>query len=511
MTRCRTQVRRIVIAGGGTAGWMAAAALSHALKRLPIDITLVESDEIGTIGVGEATIPVIHAFNNMLGIDQADFMRECQATFKLGIEFVDWGEVGRRYMHPFTVHGRDHENIYFHQLWLKYAHEEAAAGRRCDIDDYNLCSVAARANRFVHPVAGCNTGNAPLNYAFHFDASLYARYLRAFAENNGVRRIEGRIAHVHQDSGNGQVTALELTGGNRLEGDLFIDCTGLRGLLIAQTLGTEFEDWSTWLPCDRAIAVPSTSEAPPVPYTRSTADRAGWRWRIPLQQRVGNGYVYASRFLADDQAESRLLETLDGMVLAEPRHIRFAIGRTKQAWVGNCVALGLAAGFMEPLESTSIHLIQTAIIRLLAFFPYAEIDPVDVKEFNRQTASEYESIRDFLILHYKLSSRDDAAFWRYCRHMKVPDSLAERLELFLANGRVQVSGDELFTRPSWVSVLLGQTGLPKGYDPLADKMPTAELYAFMADVRSRIEGAVSGMPLHADYLRQFCAAERQPA
>lgn len=509
MTAGRGQLRRIVIAGGGTAGWMTAAALSKALKAMPLDITLVESDEIGTIGVGEATIPVIHAFNNMLGIDQADFMRACQATFKLGIEFVDWGEVGRRYMHPFTVHGRDHENIYFHQLWLKYAHQEAAAGRPCDIDDYNLCSVAARAGRFVHPVAGRNTGNAPLNYAFHFDASLYARYLRRLAEANGVRRVEGRIEHVHQDTDTGHISWLELADEKRLKGDLFIDCTGLRALLMARTLGTAFEDWSSWLPCDRAIAVPSVSETAPIPYTRSTADSAGWRWRIPLQHRVGNGYVYASRFLDDEVAESRLLGTLDGKALAEPRRIRFATGRRTQSWVKNCVAIGLAAGFMEPLESTSIHLIQTAIVRLLAFFPSAEFDAADIKEFNRQTASEYESIRDFLILHYKLSSRDEA-FWRYCRHMSVPDTLAERLELFLANGRVRVSGDELFTRPGWVSVLLGQNDLPGGYDPLADKVATAELSAFMADVRSRIDSAVDAMPLHADYVRQFCGAEGQP-
>jgi tryptophan 7-halogenase len=496
-------IEHLVIAGGGTAGWMTAAAVSRAFAGSPMKITLVESEEIGTIGVGEATIPTIHAFNQTLGIDQAEFMAACQATFKLGIEFVDWKAVGQSYIHPFTAYGRHHKNIFFHELWLKYAQCAEERGEPISIDDYNLCCVAARRGRFEHPVGGQPIPVGPLYYAFHFDAGLYARFLRRYSESRGVTRVEGKIAQVQQHSESGNIQALIMEDGRRIEGDMFVDCTGQRALLIGQTLKSPYEDWRHWLPCDRAVAVPCASVEPPIPYTRSTADSAGWRWRIPLQHRVGNGYVYSSRFLDDDAAERQLLNNLDGAALDAPRRIPFVPGRRKAFWIQNCVAIGLSSGFMEPLESTSIHLIQTAILKLLAYFPDKSFEPADIKTFNRLTLDEYERLRDFLILHYKVTQRADTPFWRYCRDMDIPDSLRDIIELFEARGRLQISGDHLFTTQSWLSVMVGQGLHPRGYDPLVDTLPEAELNAHMKSIRDYIDQATTAMPRHHDYLARF--------
>lgn len=495
-------IEHLVIAGGGTAGWMTAAAVSRAFAGSPMKITLVESEEIGTIGVGEATIPTIHGFNQTLGIDQAEFMAACQATFKLGIEFVNWKDVGQRYIHPFTAYGRHHKNIPFHQLWLKYAQHMNERGEIIPIDDYNLCCVAAQRGRFEHPVAG-QLPVGPLFYAFHFDAGLYARFLRRYSESRGVTRVEGKIAQVQQHTESGNIQALVMEDGRRIEGDMFVDCTGQRALLIGQTLKSPYEDWRQWLPCDRAVAVPCASVEPPIPYTRSTADAAGWRWRIPLQHRVGNGYVYSSRFLDDDAAERQLLDSLDGAALSSPRRIPFVPGRRKAFWIKNCVAIGLSSGFMEPLESTSIHLIQTAVLKLLAYFPDKSFESADINTFNRQTLDEYERLRDFLILHYKVTQRADTPFWRYCRDMEVPDSVREIVELFEARGRLHISGDNLFTAQSWLAVMLGQGLRPRGYDPLVDTLSVAELNSHMTSIRDYIDQATATMPKHHDYLARF--------
>ena len=502
-----SRIGHVVIAGGGTAGWMAAAALGKAFSQSGMGITLVESDEIGRVGVGEATIPAIHYFNATLGIDQAEFLRACNGTFKLGIEFVDWGDIGARYIHPFSGYGRDLRNIFFHELFLRYARMAEARRKFVSIDDYNLCCVAARRGRFTHPVGGQRTDVAPLNYAFHFDANLYAAFLRRFSEKLGVRRLEGKISRVEQHAETGHIRALQLENGQRIDGDFFIDCTGQRALLIEQALESGYEDWRHWLPCDRAVAVPSANTESPIPYTRSTADQAGWRWRIPLQHRVGNGYVYSSGFIDDDAAERRLLDTIDGGALAQPRRIPFVTGRRKSFWIGNCVAVGLASGFLEPLESTSIHLIQTAVLKLLALFPDKRFEPADIAAFNRHTAAEYERIRDFLVLHYKATRRDDSPFWLYCRDMDVPDGVREAIELFQSRGRMLISADHLFNAPSWLAVMLGQGVQPRGYDPLADLLSESELEAHMASVQAYIDRTTAAMPLHMDYVRSFCGSD----
>lgn len=492
-------IRRVVICGGGTAGWMTAAALSKEFDGQDLTITLVESDEIGTVGVGEATIPGIHTFNLMLGLDQAEFMRECKATFKLGVEFVDWGRIGARYMHSFTRYGKDLKAVAFHQMWLRqkltgYLPQDGS------IDDYNLGAVAAKANRFRHPVAGEKSEAGALNYAFHFDASLYAKYLRRYAEKRRVMRTEGRIQDVILDTETGFIRSVALENGKEIEGDLFIDATGFRGLLIGQALGVGYDNWSHYLPCDRAVAVACEGSKPLLPYTRSTADMAGWRWRIPLRHRVGNGYVYSSAFLDQDAAEERLLAKLDGPATADPRHLRFTTGRRHRSWERNCVAIGLSAGFLEPLESTSIHLIQTAILRLLAYFPDTAFEAADIDTFNRLTRAEYLNVRDFLILHYKLTTRDDDAFWRHCRDMAVPESLEQAIALFASRGRVVVSNDQLFTLHSWTAVLIGQGLLPRDFDPLAGKFNQAEIDDFMASYRRSIMANVASLPEHEAYL-----------
>jgi len=496
--------RRIVIVGGGTAGWMAAAALAHALKGQG-QIQLVESAEIGTVGVGEATIPPIQFFNTLLGIDERDFIRKTQATFKLGIQFKDWTRLGHTYFHPFGPHGADIDAVSFHNYWLKLR----ALGEGGDIDDYSLSTIAAGMGKYLRPMREMK--GPTLAYAFHFDASLYALYLRAYAEQRGVRRIEGKIVDVKLNGENGFIDAVVLEGDRRVEGDFFIDCSGFRGLLIGQALGVGYQDWSRWLPCDRALAVPCESVADITPYTRSTAREAGWQWRIPLQHRIGNGYVYSSGFISDDDARTTLLANLDGKALADPRPLRFTTGRRDKFWHKNCVALGLASGFLEPLESTSIHLVQSGIFRLLALMPVSDLDQATVDEYNRLSITEYEQVRDFIILHYKAVERDDSELWNYCRNMSIPDELAHKIELFRRRGRIARYDGQLFIEPSWIAVFLGQNIQPERYDPLADVLDIDEVRARLARIRQTMRETALAMPSHKDFIEQHCRADPIPA
>jgi tryptophan halogenase len=497
----RGSIRNIVIVGGGTAGWMIAAALSRFLEH-GYSITLVESDEIGTVGVGEATIPMIRLFNDALGIDEADFLRATQGTYKLGIEFVGWRAPGHRYMHAFGPVGRPLGLVPFHHYWL------SAGGK--DLGAYSLNETAARAGKFAHvaPQPGSPVPDMP--YAFHFDAGLYAAYLRRYAEAHHVRRIEGRIGQVHFDAETGHVKAIDVNGLDRIEGDLFIDCSGFRGLLIEEALKTGYDDWTHWLPCDRAMAVPCESVPGGLtPYTRATARAAGWQWRIPLQHRTGNGYVYSSAHLSDDEAAATLLANLDGPALADPKLLRFTTGARRKFWNRNVVAIGLASGFMEPLESTSIHLIQTAVSRLLAFLPDGRLGAAEEAEYNRQTRAEYERIRDFLILHYYANGRDEP-LWRACRDMTLPDSLTEKLDLWREGARIHRRDEELFTESGWVQVLIGQGIIPAATHPLTAQLSDAERTGFLASIRDIATRAAAQMPDHASYIARFCGSASSP-
>ncbi len=497
-------LQHVVIVGGGTSGWMTAAMLAKVLQG-KVAITLVESDEIGIVGVGEATIPPIRLFNKILEIDEDEFVRETMGSFKLGIEFVNWGRLGERYLHGFGGFGQQLWTVDFHQYWLKMW----LAGKAPDLERYSITRMACRANRFMRPAE--DMPNSPLSqitYAFHFDASMYARYLRRYAEARGVRRVEGLIGHVQLHAHNGHVQSLQLKDGRRVEGDFFIDCSGFRGLLIEQTLGTGWEDWSHWLPCDRAVAVPCEGQPEITPYTRSTAHRAGWQWRIPLQHRTGNGHVYSSRHVSDDEAAATLLANLDGKPLAEPRLLRFTAGMRRKMWNRNVVAIGLASGFLEPLESTSIHLVQAAIGKLLTLFPTKGFNAPDIDEFNAQMDFEYTRVRDFIILHYHLNQRTDSPFWTACREMDVPASLKHRMALWQSSGRIFREASELFTEVSWLQVLHGQNLRPQGYNPLADLYPEAEVESFLAGISGVIDKCVEVMPSHAAFIKQHCAAAK---
>jgi tryptophan halogenase len=495
-------LREIVIAGGGSAGWMTAAALSSLLNPKDVSITLVESEEIGTIGVGEATIPDIIYFNRILGLDEAEFMKATQATFKLGIEFIDWGRKGDAYIHPFSVHGVDMQGIDFHQYWL----HARAGGDEYPIQHYSLCAVAAARSKFTLPVPDPRSVLSYIRYAYHFDASLYARYLRKYAEARGVKRIEGKIQEVSQAPGTGNITSLRLAGGEILSGDFFFDCTGFRALLSEKVLGVPYVDWSHWLPCNRAQAVACRHAGPLLPYTRSTARTAGWQWRIPTQQRTGNGHIYCSEFMSDDEAAAILLANLDGEVMGSPRQIRFVTGRRQSFWEKNCVAIGLAAGFLEPLESTSIYLIQEGISRFISLYPYACVPDVVRDEYNRHMRVEFEQVRDFIILHYFATERDDSPFWNYCRTMNIPDSLRHKIALFREAGRIFRYEEELFTRPSWVAVLLGQHIMPKHCDPIVATLPQAEVRRSLESMRAAMINAADSMPTHEEFIRRYCAA-----
>jgi tryptophan halogenase len=492
------RVRRVVIAGGGTAGWMVAAGLSKTLGKL-LDIRLVESDEIGTVGVGEATIPTLVLFHRLLGINEQEFMAATQGTFKLGIGFENWLDRGENYVHSFGLAGKDHWTAGFQHFWLKGRSRKLAT----DYGDYCLELRAALAGRFAHlPRNG-------MNYAFHIDAGLYARFLRKFAEGFGVKRIEGKIVDVQMDETSGNIASIKLDSGELLEGDLFIDCTGFRGLLIGNALHVGYEDWSHHLFCDSAVALQTESVGPAIPYTRSIAREAGWQWRIPLQHRVGNGMVYCSRYLADDAARQGLLANVEGKVLTEPRVIKFRPGQRRQTWKRNCIAIGLSSGFIEPLESTSIHLIQRSIMRLLQMFPRDGIRESDIDEYNSQTNGEIEHIRDFIVLHYHVTRRQDTPFWRACRAMDIPDSLRHRIELFRETGRVFRVPGELFAENSWIQVMLGQGIEPQQHHPVADLMGDEELSRFLDDIRSSVEKTVSQLPAHQTYVEQYCRANSE--
>ncbi|MEO8374424.1 MAG: tryptophan halogenase family protein [Sphingomonas bacterium] len=490
-------VRRVVVAGGGTAGWVTATALVRHLGPL-LDITLVESEEISTIGVGESTVPTFRGFHNLMKIKEDRFMAESQATVKLGIEFKNWARIGDRYIHPFGLLGQRWSWMAdFHHFWL----HAQARGFGGELGEYCLEWVAGEANRMSQqpPVSP--------SYAYHIDAARYARFLRGLAEPAGVKRVEGKISNVELNPESGFIDALVLESGARIEADLFIDCTGFRSLLLGQALGVGFEDWGHWIRTDRAVAVQSSSETPHQPYTSAIAHEAGWRWRIPLQHREGNGFVFASDFMSDDEAHARLLAEIDGEPTVDPWLVRFKTGMRSKAWHKNCIALGLAGGFIEPLESTSIHLMMTAVTRLIEDFPFHGFDEALLGYFNGKSRQEFENIRDFIILHYHVTERDDSAFWRHCRTMDIPESLKERLALWRENGRAYQLAHELFRVDSWAMVLLGQRSVPRGYHHLAEMMPEQQLRDALAKMRGEIAKLVAGMPTHPEFLKAYCPAE----
>jgi tryptophan halogenase len=493
-------IRRIVVVGGGTAGWMTAAALSKFLGGSGRRIVLVESEAIGTVGVGEGTIPPILEFNRQLGLDEAEFLKETHATYKLGIEFVGWTGEQDRYFHQFGQIGRPLNGVPLYQLWLRNRANSSVG----PLAAYSMSAVAAARHRFGHPSTDPADPLSQIAYAFHFDAAAYGRFLRKYAEAHGAERIEGRIVGVEQDGETGFVTAVTLEDDRRVRGDLFIDCSGFRSLLLGQRLGIGFEDWSHWLPCDRAIAVPSARTDPFLPYTRSAAHPAGWQWRIPLQHRTGNGHVYCSAFMEDEEAERILVDTLDAEPIAAPNRLRFTAGRRSKAWEANVVAIGLSSGFLEPLESTSIHLIQHGVQKLLGLFPSRGISPVERDEYNRHMVASYEPVRDFIILHYFANDRPEP-FWRQMREMELPDSLRHKIELFREHGRVFRYNEELFDIPSWVAVMLGQDIVPAEPDPLAIAMPEGEVLRAMAELRRSYEGAAERLPLASEFIAERVA------
>jgi len=490
-------IENIVIVGGGTAGWMAAAALSRFMNNGVTRVTLIESDEIGTIGVGEATIPPVITFNRMLGINENDFLRATQGTYKLGIEFVNWGGIGERYFHPFGVHGEDLHGVHFHQLYLRERKRRVMP----DISAWSMSAVAASLGRFGRPGPKAVPPLTELFYAFHFDASLYGKFLRNYAERSGVvRRIEGKVVDTQLRRADGFVESVTLADGQVIAGDLFIDCSGFRGLLIEQALETGYEDWSHWLPADRAIAVPTALTAPPDPFTRATAHESGWQWRIPLQHRMGNGIVYSSRFIDDDAAERTLLANVEGATLAPPRRIGFTTGRRKASWNKNVVAMGLSSGFVEPLESTSIHVVQAAVSKLIALFPDKRFNPVERDEFNNQMRDLYEDVRDFIILHYHATGRDDSPFWNYVRTMEIPDTLQRKIDLFRAKGRLFRDGYELFSTPSWVAVMLGQNIVPIDYEPPVDALDQDKVAQALEEMRQAYLSTAQQLPSHGEFV-----------
>jgi tryptophan 7-halogenase len=478
-------IRNVVILGGGTAGWMTAAALSKALQNSGIAITLVESDTIGTIGVGEATIPTIHWYNQLVGLEEAEFMAATKATHKLGIEFHGWCGAGHVYFHPFGTYGGPGDGVMFPQrlirAWL--------GGLESSAEPYSLTTQLARERRFTRPVGDPRSLLSTLGYAYHFDAGLYAAFLRRHAEGRGVRRHEGKVTAIEQDGANGFIRSLTTDKGERLVGDLFIDCSGLRGLLIEERLQAGFEDWSDWLPCDGAWAAPTPVEPEPTPYTKAFAHEAGWRWRIPLQHRIGNGYVFSSRFQSTETARETLLAAI-GEPAAEPRLIRFTPGRRKRAWIGNVIAIGLSSGFLEPLESTSIHLIQTGIGKLLSLFPRADCDPLLAERYNRLFAREMEDVRDFIVMHYHFTHGRAEPLWRHCQETALPDALAYKIAQFRASGRIMLAPEDLFRDASWFAVMTGQGIKAKDYSPMLDTVSDADNLRHLEAVKGAIRQSV---------------------
>ena len=490
----------VVIVGGGTAGWMAAAAL---VKLLPTrsSVTLVESEAIGIVGVGEATLPHIRGFNERLGINEAKFMAATRATFKLGIEFRDWARKGDSYIHPFGAFGRGQGEVDFHHYWSRLNEAGAPVS---PIGEYSMAVTMAYANRFALPDPDPTKIESTFNYAYQFDATLFAPFLRGVAEGLGAKRIEGRIVDVELDGESGNVAAIRLENGERVDGDLFIDCSGFVSLIIGRALNEPFEDWSKWLPCDRAVAMPCRTETALTPYTSASAMDAGWRWRIPLQHRTGNGYVYSSSFISDDDARSAIIAAVEGEPIAEPRVLKFTAGRRTRSWVRNCVSVGLASGFLEPLESTSIYLIQAAISALVELFPEKKISPLDRDEFNRLIDLEYDRIRDFLILHYYATERSDTPFWDYVRTMSVPDTLQEKIDLFRRRGRIVKYREGVFLDASWVAVYTGQRIMPEGHDYRADLPPVDALVAGAEKLRAEIAAKAARMPDHRAHIESYC-------
>jgi tryptophan 7-halogenase len=488
------KIKNVVIAGGGTAGWVAAAALAKQLGKL-INITLVESDTIGTVGVGEATIPPMRVFHSMLGVDEQEFMRATNATFKLGISFENWGENNKKYFHPFGTTGQSSFLADFQHFWL----HGKSKGIDAEFGEYSFETQVAKQNKFA------TSKNAAINYAYHLDATRYAHFLRQFSEERGVTRIEGLIESVHQQE-NGDIKSIELADGLIIEGDLFIDCTGFTGLLIEKTLHTGYEDWSHWLPCDSAVAVQTESVGEPKPYTRSIAHQSGWQWQIPLQHRTGNGFVFCSKYMTDDEAKKLLLENVEGKPITQPRVLKYRTGRRKKVWNKNCVALGLSSGFVEPLESTSIYLFMNGIVRLMKLFPFDGISPSHIDEYNKQTLHEIENVRDFIILHYHVTKRDDSAFWRYCSQMEIPPSLAHRIDLFKENAAAFQGDNELFRLESWTHVMFGQGIMPKSYHKVFATMSDQELNAHLLSIRSKIIEVANKLPNHDLFIQQYCKA-----
>lgn len=497
----KNKIRNIVIVGGGTSGWMVASVFAKVLGCNNYTITLVESEQIGTVGVGEATIPIINLFNGILGLNEDEFVRETNATFKLGIEFVNWGKIGKTYFHPFGSLGVDMEGISFNHFWMRWK----SSGGGLDYSKFSIETEAARANKFIRTNSETGPAYMPkINYAFQFDASLYANYLRRYSELRGVKRIEGKITQVKQHADSGYIESVMLENGTAIEGDFFIDCSGFRGLLIEQTLKAGYEDWSQWLPVNKAVAVPCESAGPLLPFTRATAQEFGWQWRIPLQHRTGNGYVFCDKFLSVDEATETLLSRLDGKATASPRVLSFVTGVRKKCWIKNCVAVGLASGFLEPLESTSIHLVQVVIAKLLSMFPKDNISDFVVDRFNREMLHEYTDIKDFLIAHYKVSEREDTEFWRYVKHMNIPATLQEKLDTFRTRGDVMVKLDELFKEQSWFSVLVGQGLYPESYHPIADVVSDDDLRIRLTQIRTGIQNRLNMMQLHEEFIGNYC-------
>lgn len=495
-------IRSIAIVGGGTAGWMTAVGLAKFLKALRVSIRLIESEQIGTVGVGEATIPPLMHFIHAAGIDENDLLRKVGGTFKLGIEFKDWTRPGHTYMHPFGQTGFDLGPLAFSTCWL-HARRQGGAAK---LEEYSLEATAAYAGKFMRPVAAANSPLERITYALHFDASLFARYLRGIAEADGVVRTEGKVTSCVLRADDGFIEAVQLDSGERVEADLFIDCSGFRGLLIEEALHTGYERWNHWLPCDRAVAAPCERAGPLSSYTRSTAKRAGWQWRIPLQHRVGNGYVYSSEFLSDELAKEELVSSLEGKPLADPLQLSFTTGRRKRFWNRNCVAIGLSSGFLEPLESTSIHFIQRGITMLLTLFPDRSFHDAEIDRYNAILNAEYERVRDFLVLHYSTTERDDGELWRYCRNLDLPDTLREKVELFRSHGRILRDTSELFPTQSWFYIMVGQNIVPASDDPLAGVIDPKRTDDYLKNVRDVVARCAASMPAHEEFIRRHCAS-----
>jgi tryptophan halogenase len=511
------RIQKVVIVGGGTAGWITASALSRVLGKEQVSITLIESDQISTIGVGEATIPPIRDFHRMLGLSEADFVRRTQATFKLGIEFSNWGVDGSSYFHPFGEYGRQFDSVAFHHYWMRGKSIDNEPGHNSGhgagnnvghLDQYSLCAVAAMAGKFAPNSNDPNSILSAIGYAYHFDASLYAQLLSEYSQALGVRRIEGMVCSVEQQSDSGFIQSVTLESKQVVEGDLFIDCTGFSALLIDKTLGVEFEDWGHYLPCDRALAVQTeNTETSILPYTKSIAHAAGWQWRIPLQHRTGNGIVYSSSYMTDEQAKAQLIENIAGEIISEPKSIKFRTGKRRQSWSKNCIAIGLSSGFLEPLESTSIHLIQTAISRLLTLFPGQEFDQADIAEYNNGVNQELDFIRDFIILHYHANQRPES-MWKHCREMQIPESLKHKIQLFENRARLFDDRYDLFKSASWLAVMQGQGIQARYYHPIVEGKSSVRVLQLLADMRGAFAQAVAAMPEHEKFILDNCKAAK---